>query len=90
VRRRRPAATKSKRHRAPDTAFLGVERALDWDDAESFAEEYIASATGAEAIAETARDEFVMEEVGGPFLDLPADDEDAAVRSVRWFGEDET
>jgi hypothetical protein len=37
-------------------------------DAESFAEEFITSATAAEPVEEDARDEVVDEEQGGPFL----------------------
>lgn len=40
------------------------------DDVESFAEEYIAAATSCEFVGEDARDEMVVEELGGPFLEL--------------------
>jgi hypothetical protein len=40
------------------------------DEAEASAEEFIASATGAEAVAEDARDELAIEEFGGPFLEV--------------------
>jgi hypothetical protein len=43
---------------------------LPSDDAESLAEEFIASALGGEPVAEEARDEVVIEEQGGPFLML--------------------
>jgi hypothetical protein len=39
-------------------------------DAESVAEEFIASATMGESVGEDARDEVVDEENGGPFLEL--------------------
>jgi hypothetical protein len=38
------------------------------DEAESFAEEFIAGATSGEFVGEDARDEWVADEVGGPFL----------------------
>ena len=41
---------------------------LSADDAESFAEEFIASATTAEPVQQEAEDEVVDEEQGGPFL----------------------
>src|SRR5262245_23070383 len=41
---------------------------LPADDAESFAEEFIQSATAAEPAFEDARDEVVDEEQGGPFI----------------------
>jgi hypothetical protein len=41
---------------------------LPADDAESFAEEFIASATKAEPEYQDAEDEVVEEEQGGPFL----------------------
>ena len=37
------------------------------DEAESFAEEFIATATSAEFVGEDARDEMLTEEIGGPF-----------------------
>lgn len=87
--RRSPPKTESRESKR-GTAFLETDRggALDWDGADAFAGEYLASATGCEAIAESSRDEFVLEEIGGPFVDLPAEDEAEAMRSVRWFGED--
>lgn len=39
-------------------------------DAESFGEEFVASATGAESVSEDASDEVVDDEVGGPFIVL--------------------
>ncbi|MBX3226289.1 MAG: hypothetical protein KIT84_43100 [Labilithrix sp.] len=50
-------------------------------DAEFFGEEYIGSATTGESVSESARDEVVDEEEGGPFLvlsddgSLPVDEE---------------
>ena len=45
-------------------------RHLD-DDADALAEEFVASATSAEDAFEAARNEFVLEEIGGPFVDEP-------------------
>jgi hypothetical protein len=39
------------------------------DEAEAFAEEFIASATSADDTFEEARDEIVLEEIGGPFIE---------------------
>ncbi len=47
------------------------------DDAESFAEEFIASATAGEPVEMDAADEVIEEEVGGPFVMDQADDEDS-------------
>jgi hypothetical protein len=44
-------------------------------DAESFGEEFVASATGGEPLQQEALDEVVEEEEGGPFLELDADGE---------------
>jgi hypothetical protein len=52
----------------PDT--VGQHRSLPADDAESFAEEFIASATTGEPVGEDARDEVVDDEEGGPFIVL--------------------
>jgi hypothetical protein len=46
-------------------------------DAESFGEEFVASATGGEPVQMDANDEVVEEEEGGPFLLLDSE-EDAA------------
>ncbi len=40
------------------------------DDAEADAEEFVAQATSAEDVGADARDEWVDEELGGPFLEL--------------------
>lgn len=48
------------------------ERLID-DEAESYAEEFIAEATSAEYIGADAQDEMVAEELGGPFLELVRD-----------------
>jgi hypothetical protein len=72
-----------KRHdrRSPDfgNAFVPdvarTHKPLADDCAESFAEEFIEAATSAEAIAEHARDEWIIEEVGGPFLEIRTVDE---------------
>jgi hypothetical protein len=39
------------------------------DEAESVAEEFIASATSAYSVVEEARNELSMDEIGGPFVD---------------------
>ncbi len=39
------------------------------DDAESMAEEFIASATSAAFVLEDARNEISSDEIGGPFVD---------------------
>lgn len=57
----------------PDVA-RSHERLID-DAAEAFAEEFIATATSAEFVAEDARDEMLAEELGGPFLEVGADDD---------------
>jgi hypothetical protein len=71
----------------PREEHLGV---LPADDAESFAEEFIASATMGQSIVEDARDEVSDDEVGGPFLELEAEseaeeDEQEAVVTPRVF-----
>ncbi len=38
-------------------------------EAESAAEEFIASATSAESVVEDARNELSMDEIGGPFVE---------------------
>jgi hypothetical protein len=55
----------------PDT--ISEHRHITADDAESFAEEFIAAALGGEPVAQEAADEVVAEEQGGPFILL--DDE---------------
>jgi hypothetical protein len=60
----------------PDT--IGQLRPIPAADAESFAEEFIGSATGAESVSEDAEDEVVDAEEGGPFIVL---DEDARLPS---------
>lgn len=85
--RRSPPKTESRESKR-GTAFLEQDSALDWDGTDSLASEYIASATGCEAVAESSRDEFVLEEIGGPFVDLPAEEEAEAMRSARWLGDD--
>ncbi len=48
---------------------------VDDDLAESLAEEFIAAATSAEEATEDVRDEVLPEEMGGPFLEVPASEE---------------
>ncbi len=55
----------------PDVARTH-ERLVD-DEAESYAEEFIAEATSAEHVGADARDEMIAEELGGPFLELVRD-----------------
>ncbi len=56
-----------KRPDAAD-AFVPEDGRIFADDAESFAEEFITSATTAEPVQQEAEDEVVEEEHGGPFL----------------------
>ena len=60
----------------PDPRTSGSHIALGGTDAESFAEEFIASATAGEPVEMDAQDEVVEEEWGGPFLELDADSGD--------------
>lgn len=55
----------------PDT--IGQLRPIPARDAESFAEEFIGSATAAESVSEDAEDEVVEEEDGGPYIVLDPD-----------------
>jgi len=48
---------------------------VDDDLAESLAEEFIVAVTSAEEPGEDVRDEVVPEEIGGPFLEVPASEE---------------
>jgi hypothetical protein len=64
---------------------LGHGRAARCADAEDFAEEFMTTATSGEDAFERARDEFVAEELGGPFLEI--DERDLA---APWFAADET
>jgi hypothetical protein len=57
----------------PDPSTRDRHNALADSDAESFAEEFIASATAGEPVAPDAEDEVVEEEWGGPFLELEAE-----------------
>ena len=52
----------------PDPADGGPTRVSD-DLAEVLAEEFVQAATSAEEQSEDVRDEFVPEEIGGPFLE---------------------
>jgi hypothetical protein len=61
----------------PDT--VGQARPIPAADAESFAEEFIGSATCATSISLEAADEVVDEEDGGPFIVL---DDDARLPTV--------
>jgi hypothetical protein len=55
----------------PDPSTSGSHIALGRTDVESFAEEFIATATTGEPVEMDAQDEVVEEEWGGPFLELP-------------------
>jgi hypothetical protein len=60
----------------PDPYNLKRPPARAGDDlAESLAEDFLASATSAEEIAETERDEVQPEEMGGPFTETTAREE---------------
>lgn len=48
---------------------------VDDDLAENLAEEFIVAATSAEEPSEDVRDEVLTEELGGPFLEVPAVEE---------------
>jgi len=58
----------------PDPEEGGPARTDD-DLAETLAEEFVAAATSAEEASEDVRDEVLPEELGGPFLEVPASDE---------------
>jgi hypothetical protein len=57
----------------PDPTQSEDHNPLGNTDAESFAEEFIASATAGEPVEMDAADEVVEEEWGGPFLELDAE-----------------
>jgi hypothetical protein len=59
----------------PDPTLTNRHNALADSDVESFAEEFIASATAGEPVEMDAQDEVIEEEWGGPFLELDADAE---------------
>ena len=48
---------------------------VDDDLAETLAEEFIVAVTSAEEPGEDVRDEVVPEELGGPFVEVPASEE---------------
>jgi hypothetical protein len=75
VRYARAAAHRSDDGEAflPDPSNTGSHIALGGTDVESFAEEFIASATAGEPVEMDAQDEVVEEEWGGPFLELDAE-----------------
>lgn len=62
----------------PDPSTTRSHIALGNTDAESFAEEFIASATAGEPVEMEAQDEVIEEEWGGPFLELDAEAGEAA------------
>jgi hypothetical protein len=57
----------------PDPTVRDRHNALVDTDGESFAEEFIASATTGEPVDSDANDEVVEEEWGGPFLEVEAE-----------------
>lgn len=57
----------------PDPSASRSHIALGGTDGESFAEEFIASATAGEPVEMDAQDEVIEEEWGGPFLELDSD-----------------
>jgi hypothetical protein len=77
IREARKAATRPDNGDAflPDPMAHGRRGPLPADDAEWFAEEFIASATTGEPIAEDARDEVADDEDGGPFLELSTEED---------------
>jgi hypothetical protein len=81
TRRRPPEPPEGARGRSddgdafiPDPSEGGPPVAVD-DIAETLAEEFVQSATSGEEAGEDVRDEWVPEEVGGPFVETRADDE---------------
>jgi hypothetical protein len=70
LRARRKAMHRSDDGEAflPDPSRRGAH--ITATDAESFGEEFVASATGGEPVQSDAADEVVEEEEGGPFLEL--------------------
>lgn len=62
----------------PDPTTRDRHNALADSDVESFAEEFIASATTGEPVVADAEDEVVEEEWGGPFLELDAEPVDSS------------
>jgi hypothetical protein len=63
----------------PDPTTRDRHNALADSDAESFAEEFIASATAGEPVVTEAEDEVIEEEWGGPFLELDTNEPSAEV-----------
>jgi hypothetical protein len=82
AKRKRTVQVGARAHERPDDgrAFLpdidegGAVRVED-ELAHTLAEEYISAATSAEEVAEDVRDQFVEEELGGPFVEADADEE---------------
>jgi hypothetical protein len=71
----RPKRRDDARAFLPDPEDGGSLAHVDDDLAESLAEEFISAATSAEEASEDVRDEVVPEELGGPFLEVPASEE---------------
>lgn len=93
VRARRQAMNRPDDGEAflPDPTRRGAH--ITANDAESFGEEFVASATTGEPMHMDAADEVVEEEEGGPFLELDADstitDEDGDEVNVLGGAEEE-
>ncbi|MDB4938077.1 MAG: hypothetical protein JWP87_5049 [Labilithrix sp.] len=80
IRDARAAAHRSDDGEAflPDPTNTDSHYPLGATDGESFAEEFIASATGGEPVEMDAQDEVIEEEWGGPFLELDAESGDGS------------
>jgi hypothetical protein len=70
---RRPSRRDDANAFLPDPSE-GPARVED-DLAENLAEEFLVAATSAEEASEEVRDEVVPEELGGPFIEVPASEE---------------
>jgi hypothetical protein len=71
---RRPSRPDDGEAFLPDPEQGGRARTAD-DLAEELAEEFVRSATSAEEAGADARDEVLPEELGGPFVEVPASEE---------------
>ena len=74
-RSRRPDDGEAFLPDATDATSAGKHNPLAGTDGESFAEEFITTATTGEPVEMEAQDEVVEEEWGGPFLELEPEDE---------------
>lgn|GEM_PF-5549570 len=75
VRQRRARAAAARPDAAdaflPDPSVRPEHRALLHTEGEPFAEQFVAAATGGEAVALEAEDEVSDQEWGGPFVEVP-------------------